>query len=154
MPSPYLPKHLYAPVESFGTEYRYITKTLTTALNILFSIFGAAYAVYYASIHGAGYRRETGVLLGVLTGFVVGIADGVIVWGLTRRVEEGRKISEERMKKEARISGALPPAVAPGKAEGDTKGELVQIHQGTSALETASKGVRLRRKAIRDASVA
>ncbi|EIW72220.1 hypothetical protein TREMEDRAFT_23042, partial [Tremella mesenterica DSM 1558] len=106
-PSPYLPRYLSASPQSFGSEYRALSKTLTTALNILFSIFGAAYAVYWASVTGAGYSRETGVLLGVLTGMIVGVADGVVVWGFTKRLNEGREEARLMALEMNKGSGAL-----------------------------------------------
>jgi hypothetical protein len=89
--NPYLPSYLSPLPPSFGSEYRSLTRQLSTVLNILFSIFGSGFAVYVAATTGGGYAREKGILLGVLAGVIVGIADGVLVWIFGQRVKEGRE---------------------------------------------------------------
>ena len=60
-----------------------------------------------AGTTGAGYTRETSILLGVLAGAVVGIAEAILVWIFSARVQEGRRERWERGAKMGRGSAAL-----------------------------------------------
>ncbi|WVF73033.1 hypothetical protein IAT40_007851 [Kwoniella sp. CBS 6097] len=106
-PNPFLPSY-FSPVQpSIGSEYRALTKQLTTAINIVFSIVGSGAAVYVASTTGAGYTRETAVLLAVLTGVVVGLADMGLLWIFSTRLEGSRKERFENSVKMLKGSGKI-----------------------------------------------
>ena len=60
-----------------------------------------------AGTTGAGYTRETSILLGVLAGAVVGIAEAILVWIFSARGQEGRRERWERGAKMGRGSAAL-----------------------------------------------
>ncbi|WVR00215.1 hypothetical protein IAU59_007357 [Kwoniella sp. CBS 9459] len=129
-PNPYLPSY-FSPVQpSIGSEYRSMTKQLTTALNIIFSIVGSGAAVYVASTSGAGYTRETAVLLAVLTGVVVGFADLVLVTIFSQRVEEGRK---------QRFENSVKMLKGSGKVE---VGEQDETHAANEQEEKLGKALR------------
>ncbi|TYJ58822.1 hypothetical protein B9479_000254 [Cryptococcus floricola] len=147
-PNPYLPSYLSPAPPSFGTEYRTLTRTLSTVINILFSIFGAAVAVYVAATSGAGYSREKGVLLGVLAGVVVGIADGVLVIIFQGRVQENRKERWERGRKLMTGSGKMEPE-APEAETKEAVGMEDKSEAGPSALP---KRIQLKRRAIKESS--
>ncbi|OCF44590.1 hypothetical protein I317_01477 [Kwoniella heveanensis CBS 569] len=106
-PNPYLPSYFSPSPPSLGSEYRALIKQLTTALNIIFSIIGSAAAVYVASTSGAGYTRETAVLLAVLTGAVVGLADLGLVVIFSKRLEGSRKERFENSVKALKGSGKV-----------------------------------------------
>ncbi|WVQ72644.1 hypothetical protein IAR50_002203 [Cryptococcus sp. DSM 104548] len=146
-PNPYIPSYLSPAPPSFGTEYRTLTRTLSTVLNILFSIFGAAVAVYVAATSGAGYSREQGVLLGVLAGVVVGIADGVLVVIFQGRVKENRKERWERGRKLMTGSGKVDPEEELKEKQGKVVGMEDKSEAGPSALP---KRIQLKRRAIKE----
>lgn len=146
--SPYLPSYLSPLPPSFGQEYRSLARQLSTVLNVLFSIFGSAFAVYVAATTGGGYSREKGILLGVLAGVVVGIADGVLVWIFQRRVKEGREEGRKMAIKLSKGSGG------DDKEENDTDGGAnaesdPAVAEGQD-VTSAKKEIRLRRRAISD----
>lgn len=123
-PNPYLPTYLSPQPPSIGREFSSLTKQLSTILNVLFSIFGSAFAVYVAGTTGAGYTREASILLGILAGAVVGVAEAVLVWIFSKRVKEGRKERWERGRKMARGSAGLGPKEVPfGEAERAGEGQ-------------------------------
>lgn len=127
-------------------------------LNILFSIFGSAFAVYAAGTGGAGYSRETSALLAILAGGVVGVADGVLVWIFSERVKKGRAESE----KLARLMGhatsqTVPRPEVPEKTAGNTlladnvaHSDAAQTGDGSQSLP--KREIRLRRRGLRDSS--
>jgi hypothetical protein len=149
-------------------EYRSISKQLSTVFNVLFSIVGSAAAVYVASITGAGYSRETAMLLAILAGVIVGIADGVLVWVLGKRVEKERKEARERGRKEALGSSKLGEmtdgvldgegGTEAGEAEGeDTVGEskISGVSSGlTDDVVPGRRAIRLRRRPVGEAAPA
>lgn len=153
--NPYLPSYLSPLPPSFGQEYRSLARQLSTVLNILFSIFGSAFAVYVAATTGGGYTREKGILMGVVAGVIVGIADGVLVWIFQNRVkesrEEGRRIAIELSKGSGADKEQVQDEGVAG-FEGDGEG----ISHGEKEPETArievtpviKKDIRLRRRAI------
>lgn len=141
-----------------------MTRQLATVVNILFSIFGSAGAVYVASTTGAGYSREVAVILAILAGCVVGIADAVLVWIVSVRSEEERKESkrmavemsqgsgaiidgtegEKEIREQGGITGAdvTPELGQPGQlAEGSAESSAVQVAQRQEKM-----AVRLRRR--------
>ncbi|WVR07740.1 hypothetical protein IAU60_004783 [Kwoniella sp. DSM 27419] len=156
-PNPFLPSYLSPAPPSFGQEYRSLAKTLSTVINILFSILGSAAAVYVAATSGAGYSRELATLLAVLTGLVVGIADAVLVVLFSKRVEESRKERHAAGVKMLRGSGALQDDLTgshtdldgeeEGAAEVPSETQLVGS-EGTTAIK--SKQVRLRRRGLNE----
>jgi len=158
--SPYLPAYLSPLPPSFGSEYRSLTRQLSTVLNILFSIFGSGFAVYVAATTGGGYAREKGILLGVLAGVVVGIADGVLVWIFGQRVKEGREEGRKLAIKLGKGSGGEGEATQAGAAAidgedvADELEEKVLEVEPTFEKETApvKKDIRLRRRPIGEKS--
>ncbi|KAK8853160.1 hypothetical protein IAR55_003861 [Kwoniella newhampshirensis] len=150
-PNPFLPAYLSAQPASFGTEYRNLLRTLSTTVNILFSIFGSAAAVYVASVSGAGYTRETAILLAILTGVVVGIADGVLVWIFTGRVKESRKEREKRGREMMRGSGAVDERENNDEKviDGAEQDASLSVNEKEGSETTArQKQVRLRRRGL------
>lgn len=144
--SPFLPSYLSPLPPSFGQEYRSLARQLSTVLNVLFSIFGSAFAVYVAATTGGGYSREKGILLGVLAGVVVGVADGVLVWIFQRRVKEGREEGRKMAIKLSKGSGAdgekgteADEAIEPGSED---------IREALTDVPVVKKEIRLRRRAI------
>jgi hypothetical protein len=152
--NPFLPSYLSPLPPSFGSEYRSLTRQLSTVLNILFSIFGSGFAVYVAATTGGGYSREKGILLGILAGVVVGIADGVLVWIFGQRVKEGREESRKLAIKLAKGSGAEAASDSTLEIEGpaeevleDEDGE-VESKAPEKDIPPVKKEIRLRRRAI------
>ena len=127
---------------------------------MLFSIVGSGAAVYIAAITGAGYRRETGVLLGILTAVVVGIAEGFLLWILVGRVEESRKYSVKMWTGSAsegpkQPSGALTDGTelssdAAVAAQADLGGSgAADAPAAENAVSSSTKPqIRLRRRAL------
>jgi len=158
--NPYLPAYLTPLPPSLGSEYRSLTRQLSTVLNILFSIFGSGFAVYVAATTGGGYAREKGILLGVLAGVVVGIADGVLVWIFGQRVKEGREEGRKLAIKLGKGSGGdgeashADAAAMDGDDIADELEEKVLEVNATSEKETApvKKDIRLRRRPIGEKS--
>ncbi|WWD19577.1 hypothetical protein CI109_104038 [Kwoniella shandongensis] len=156
-PNPFLPAYLSPRPPSLGTEYRSLLRNLSTTINILFSIFGSAFAVYVASVSGAGYSKETAILLAVLAGVIVGIADGVLVWIFTGRVKEKRKEREQRGRDMMRGSGAFlddedheeDDEEKNGVGDGVSSEIVLEKKEG---LETTAvkKQVQLRRRGLKD----
>lgn len=157
---PFLPAYLSPSPPSLGKELRHLSSSLTTVLNVLFSIFGSAAAVYVASVSGAGYSRETAVILAVLAGVVVGIAEGVLVWIFGDRLKKGREASRKTAREMAKGSGAIndreieDTQVADGASDGQNKDEdqatLVRIESSSTTPRAGTAGIRLRRKALHE----
>jgi len=149
--NPYLPSYLSPLPPSFGSEYRSLTRQLSTVLNILFSIFGSGFAVYVAATTGGGYTREKGILLGILAGVVVGIADGVLVWIFGQRVKEGREEGRKLAIKLAKGSGADAALDSTLEIEGlseEAPGDEAESEAPEKNIPTVKKEIRLRRRAI------
>ena len=154
--NPFLPSYLSPLPPSFGSEYRSLTRQLSTVLNILFSIFGSGFAVYVAATTGGGYAREKGILLGILAGVIVGIADGVLVWIFGERVKEGREEGRKLAIKLAKGSGGDGTMDSTGATEVqsiDEDSSRQQDAQQTLAvpdgeIKPVKKEIRLRRRAI------
>lgn len=147
--NPFLPAYMSPLPPSFGQEYRSLARQLSTVLNILFSIFGSAGAVYVAATTGGGYSREGGILLGVLAGVVVGIADGVLFWIFKSRVKEGRE-EGRRMAIKLSKGSAGEGEKGGGNVDGGEVLELegVEKEQEVQDVPAAKKDIRLRRRAI------
>ncbi|WWC94763.1 hypothetical protein V866_001612 [Kwoniella sp. B9012] len=157
-PNPYLPSYLSPSTStssSFGKEFRNLSKTISTVLNILFSIFGSSIAVYVVSTSSAGYSREISILLGILTGIIVGVADMVLVYLYTRKLDEGRRESKKVGLKMLRGSGKIGEKNE-GEKDSSVDGEkederVVDLSQTSDTLSTAvKKEVRLRRRGLND----
>ena len=149
--NPYLPAYLSPLPPSFGSEYRSLARQLSTVLNILFSIFGSAFAVYVAATTGGGYSREKGILMGVVAGLVVGVADGVLIRIFANRVKEGREEGRRVAIKLSKGSGADGEKVDVNDEEGSAKAiERSEDGSNEEVKETpkVKKEIRLRRRAI------
>jgi len=152
--NPFLPSYLSPLPPSFGSEYKSLTRQLSTVLNILFSIFGSGFAVYVAATTGGGYAREKGILLGILAGVVVGIADGVLVWIFGQRVKEGREEGRKLAIKLAKGSGADGASESTAHIESSTEEALEGSHgeeedkAPEKDIPPVKREIRLRRRAI------
>ncbi|WWD03529.1 hypothetical protein V865_001582 [Kwoniella europaea PYCC6329] len=157
-PNPYLPSYLSPSTSnssSIGKEFRNLSKTISTVLNILFSIFGSSIAVYVVSTSSAGYSKEISILLGILTGIIVGVADMVLVYLYTRKLDEGRRESKKVGLKMLRGSGKIGEK---DEGEKDSSGDgekedesVVDLSQTSDTLSTAvKKEVRLRRRGLNE----
>lgn len=158
---PFLPAYLSPAPPSLGKELRHLSSSLTTVLNVLFSIFGSAAAVYVASVTGAGYTRETAVILAVLAGVVVGIAEGILVWIFGDRLKKGREASRKAAREMARGSGAIGVLESSDGKEADSarEGQGEEDKEATTGIGTRSSSsasrpntssIRLRRKALHE----
>ena len=108
-----------------------------------------------AAITGAGYRRETGVLLGLLAAVVVGISEGVLLWIFVYRVKESRARSVKEWIGSASEGPkeAVEAIESPSEAErGDTVDEsgVESGKPGETVIpeKSAKREIRLRRRAI------
>ncbi|OWZ35796.1 hypothetical protein C349_05012 [Cryptococcus neoformans var. grubii Br795] len=148
-PNPYLPSYLSPAPPSFGSEYRNLTRTLSTIFNVIFSILGSAGAVYMAAVSGAGYSREKGVLLGILAGLIVGIADGVLVVLFMSKVEKDRRERHERGRKLMKGSGkALDQIEDQARIEQGVQVKLL-AKEGIESTAVSAKQIQLRRRALK-----
>jgi hypothetical protein len=122
-------------------------KSVPPIYNVLFSVFGSAFAVYFAATTGAGWDREHAILLGVLAGCVVGVADGVLVWIFAGRLEKSRKEARERGAEMAKGSAKDGLKGAEQLEEG---GEKPGTGEVSTAAETTleKRKLRLRRRGI------
>ena len=149
-PNPFLPSYLSVP-EPIFSGFKSLTRQLSTGLNALFSVLGAGFAVYWAASTGAGYKRESAVLLGIAGGVVVLNAELLLLWIFVRRVDDGRKAGVEAWKGSSSLGekepGDLPDAEGSGElSEADTpdSNPVVQAsHEAAPARE-----IRLRRRVI------
>ncbi|WVW86098.1 hypothetical protein I302_108137 [Kwoniella bestiolae CBS 10118] len=151
-PNPYLPTYLSrSSSTSFGKEFRSLSKTISTVLNILFSIFGSSIAVYLVSSSSAGYSREIAILLGVLTGIIVGVADVVLIYLYSRKLDEGRRESRRVGMKMLRGSGRIgEKEKVEERVEEDTgEGDVMDLPEKDGTESTGvKKEVRLRRRGL------
>lgn len=89
------------------------------------------------------------MLLAILVGVVVGIADGVLVWIFSDRVrkgrEEGKKLTREMLKGSAAL-GALEKK-ADGVGEGDMEADSLGVNAAEEKKEIKTE-YRLRRRAV------
>lgn len=91
-----------------------------------------------AATTGAGYTRESGVILGVLAALVVGIAEMILVWIFVWRVAEGRKKEVEQWKGTSGVGFKEEPKLLQGE---DTSEAIIEDKPKVST-------VRLRRKEL------
>lgn len=115
-------------------------RDLATVFNVLFSIFGAGGAVYVAATTGAGWSREHGLLLGILAGIVVAIADAGLIIIFKGRLKTARADRAKMTVKMSRGSGAI--------REESTAKEASQETPNPPTLIEDKKQLRLRRRAI------
>ncbi|WVN86428.1 uncharacterized protein L203_101592 [Cryptococcus depauperatus CBS 7841] len=148
--NPYLPSYLSPAPPSIGSEYRDLMRTLSTVFNILFSIIGSAGAVYVASVTGAGYTREKGILLSILAGVIVGLADGVLIVLYTRTAENTRKDQHERGRRLMQGSGGIPEAKK--ELEDAVTGQQMEKEGVSTSSVTSGRRLQLRRRALADTS--
>ncbi|KAK1922131.1 hypothetical protein DB88DRAFT_512566 [Papiliotrema laurentii] len=145
-PNPYLPTHL-SPRPGPLHGYKALNKQISTILNIAFSIFGSGGAVYVAATTGAGYTRERSVILAVLAGVVVGLAELVLIWIFVWRIAEARKHEVEQWRGSAGEGIKQPELV---EAEGG--GSVQLLDDGEGMIDKPKTEVRLRRRGIGQAS--
>ena len=100
--------------------------------------------MYVAAITGAGYTRETAVILAILAAAAVGLADGVIVWVYVDRLDRGRREAGRRAAEMGRGSGKVEEA-----REGEDEGNEMEVEERVE-VAAAKRGVRLRRRGLRD----
>ena len=107
--------------------------------------------MYVAATTGAGYTKETGVILGVLAGCVVGLAEVILVWILVWKVEEGRKKEVEMWKGSAAdgVSETSGEELRSKGGDGDGEEKVAVVEEEE---EEGSRKVRLRRRALRTSS--
>lgn len=119
---------------------------------MLFSVFGSAFAVYFAATTGAGWDREHAILLGVLAGCVVGVADGVLVWIFAGRLEKSRKEARERGAEMAK--GSAKEGLKRVEQE-EERGDIPGTGTDSTAAETSleKRKLRLRRRGIGEADL-
>lgn len=97
--------------------------------------------MYVASVTGAGYSREKGVILGLLGATIVGIAEVVLIWIFVWRVQEGRKREVENWKGSSGLGIKEIEAVLDETEQGE---EVVMADKPKVST------VRLRRKGLDD----
>ena len=103
--------------------------------------------MYVASVTGAGYTREMGVILGVLAAVVVGLAEMILLWIFVWRVADGRKKAVEQWKGSASLGVKESKGVL--ALEDSVKGEQQEAEGTTEVVLEKKPEVRLRRRAIR-----
>lgn len=116
---------------------------MSTALNILFSIFGSGFAVYVAGTTGAGYTREKSVVLGIVAGVLVGVAEAILLWIFVWRLQENRE-NEVKMWTGSHSAGVKSSEEKPREddsGDGDARSEI--------QLKDKKVELRLRRRAIK-----
>ena len=117
-----------------------------------------------ASVTGAGYSREVGVILGVIAALVVGVADMILLWIFVWRIKEGRRRGIEQWKgssaagikedsdvkqimaSEGEIEGDEDEPTLEPVVDGVVEGVLDEKPAGETRKSTSN--VRLRRRAI------
>ncbi|CAK9780376.1 unnamed protein product [Cutaneotrichosporon oleaginosum] len=158
--NPFLPTYMSPTPPSLGSEYRQMSRQVATVLNVLFSIFGVGGGVYYAA-RSVGWARERAILLGILAGVVVGIADSVLLWIFKVRLKKDRRDTARRRvrlnKGSAGIPGSAKVLSLGGEGEGEGEGESEVIaaleevdvtSASASASTPAKRTLRLRRKPL------
>ncbi|KAI9633998.1 uncharacterized protein MKK02DRAFT_28727 [Dioszegia hungarica] len=150
-PDPFLPSYLSAKPPSLGSEYRALTRNLASTLNILFSIFGSAGAVYAAGVSGAGYSRETALLLAILAAVVVAVAEGVLYWIFKVRLRKGREESAKMGREMNRGSAKLGVLDSMADVVGDGKvssGDVAETISGPKQHYASRHSVQVRARPL------
>ncbi|RSH88332.1 uncharacterized protein EHS24_000869 [Apiotrichum porosum] len=151
--NPYLPASMSVTPPSLGSEYRQLMRQLSNVLNVLFSIFGCGGAAYVAAVTGGGWAREPAILLAVIVGFVVGMADVGLIFLYKRRLTIERRAAAERRVKENKGSAAIGEGTVLELDE-DKVAELERelAEEGPVDIVPAPSGsgrsIRLRRRAL------
>ncbi|CAD6580197.1 MAG: hypothetical protein TREMPRED_002687 [Tremellales sp. Tagirdzhanova-0007] len=150
-PSPYLPAYMSPALPTFVQEYRSIAKQLATILNVLFSIFGSSAAVYVVAVTGAGYSREMAMILAILAGALVGVADMAVVWIYVERLERGRRDAQRKSAELAKGSGEVDIGVDEVQERQERSDECEKEPQSEMMDDKevpAKRQVRLRRRGL------
>jgi hypothetical protein len=138
---------------SLGSEYRQLSRQVATVLNVLFSVFGVGGGAYYAA-RSVGWTQERAILLGIIGGVVVGIADSVLVWIFKVRLKKDRRDTARRRVRMNKGSAGIPGSAKVLSLEGEEgEVELKAIEgpegEGEAATSaTAKPTLRLRRKPL------
>lgn len=121
---------------------------------MLFSVFGVAGGVWYAA-KSVGWTRERAMLLAILGGVVVGIADSVLLWIFKVRLAKDRKDTAKRRVRMNKGSAGLPGSARliceEGEEDEDKEGKLLEGGEGekeASSTGTEKRTLRLRRKPL------
>ena len=136
---------------TFVQEYRSIAKQLATILNVLFSIFGSSAAVYVVAVTGAGYSREMAMILAILAGALVGVADMAVVWIYVERLERGRRDAQRKSAELAKGSGEVDIGVDEVQERQERSDECEKEPQSEMMDDKevpAKRQVRLRRRGL------
>ncbi|KAL1408812.1 hypothetical protein Q8F55_005626 [Vanrija albida] len=151
--NPFLPAYMSPRPASFGPEYRKVGRQLATVLNVLFSVFGLGGAAYVAATTGGGWTRAQGLLLAVVAGAVVAVADVGLIWIFSARVKKDRREASIKSIKANRGSGRAPGTEAKvlalegeGGEEGEEKGDADAAP--VDVIPAPKAEVRLRRRAL------
>lgn len=138
---------------SLGSEYRQMTRQVATVLNVLFSVFGVGGGVFYAA-RSVGWTREAAILLGILGGVVVGIADSALLWIFKVRLKKDRRDTAHRRVRMNKGSAAIPGSEKVLSLEAEKEDEpktidVMEEGQGEAASSTTARpSLRLRRKPL------
>ncbi|WWC71953.1 uncharacterized protein I206_105912 [Kwoniella pini CBS 10737] len=153
--NPFIPSYLnpnHKP-PSIGSEYRKLSKTISTILNILFSIFGSSIAVYLVCKSSSGYSNEISLLLSILTGLIVGIADLILIYLYSDKLDKGRKESHKIGLKMLRGTGALQDNEEQSPIQDEDEKEdntIVDLEAKEITQSTGRKvDIRLRRRGLK-----
>lgn len=139
---------------SFGQEYRSLGRQLATVLNVLFSVFGLGGAAYVAATTGGGWTRSQGLILAVIAGAVVAVADVGLIWIFSARIKKDRREASIKSIKTNKGSGRAPGTEATvlelegEEAEGETEGKAEEKDVPVDIIPAPKATVRLRRRAL------
>ena len=138
---------------SFAQEYRSTAKQLSTILNVLFSIFGSSAAVYVVAVTGAAYSLEKAMVLAILAGALVGVADMAVVWIYVERLDRGRRAAQRRGAAMAKGSGEVDRG-EDGEEERQDRSDKVEKERAFRMMGDMAvpekRQVRLRRRGLRE----
>ena len=130
-------------------------------LNVLFSIFGAGGAAY-AAAKSTGWTAHHAILLAVVVGAVVGVADLGLLWIYSRRkrdkavreaairVRENRGSGKEKGSEEKEITLPDDMLALEAEVEKELEKDMGKDDVPTSVIPTKSTttNIRLRRRAL------
>ncbi|EJT50963.1 hypothetical protein A1Q1_07829 [Trichosporon asahii var. asahii CBS 2479] len=102
---------------------------------------------YVAATTGAGWSRESAVLLAVAVGAIVGVADAGIVFLYKRRVKEDGVRSAKLRAKYSRGTGATG-VLLERDGEGEITKEIEVVAGEATMIPAPKREVRLRRRAV------
>lgn len=110
-------------------------------------MLGCGFAAYVAATTGAGWSRESAVLLAVAVGAIVGVADAGIVFLYKRRVKEDGVRSAKLRAKYSRGTGATG-VLLERDGEGEITKEIEVVAGEATTIPAPKREVRLRRRAV------